>query len=151
MRVWAGASLVLGALLLGTTFAHVLEIRAKARMDGALWVTLQQHLYRAFASVGGGVEIGAIAATAGLAWTVRGRPGSGLATGAAACFALAFVPVWVGIVLPVNREVFRWQSGAAPPGWERRRRRWDLGHATRFGLHLLGFGMLAAWVVWFGR
>jgi hypothetical protein len=97
MRGWLFVSLLLTALLLGTTFAHVLEISAKRRMDGALWTTLQQRLYRAFATVGGAVEIGAILTTAVLTWLVQGRP-RGLAAGAFGCFLVAFALVWIGMV-----------------------------------------------------
>jgi hypothetical protein len=52
----------------------------------------------------------------------------------------------LGLVAPVNREVFRWNPHAVRTDWQRWRRRWNLGHAVRFGLHLLGFGMLVALV-----
>jgi hypothetical protein len=150
VRFWAALSLILCALLLGTTFAHLLEIRAKARMDGALWTTLQHNLYRAFATVGGTVEIGAILATAGLAWSAYGGRGRWVALGAWVCFVAAFAPVWIGVVAPVNREVARWTPGSVPTDWTRWRRRWDLGHAVRFGLHLIGFGLLVALLVFGG-
>jgi hypothetical protein len=142
MVFWSGVSLVLAALLLGTTFAHVLEIRAKARMDGALWTTLQHRLYAAFATVGGAVEIGAIVSTAALALMARPGTTRSLAGAACACFAIAFVVVWVGIVEPVNRKVARWEPAAVPPDWQRWREQWDTGHALRFCLHLLGFVFL---------
>ena len=144
MAFWLALSLVLGALLLGTTFAHVLEIRAKSHMDGALWTTLQHRLYMAFATVGGAVEIGTLVSTAALAWTAPAGTGRALAGGAFASFTCAFVVVWVGIVNPVNREVARWEPSAVPSDWQRWRRRWDTGHALRFGLHLLGFVLLVA-------
>jgi hypothetical protein len=117
MRTWSALSLLLGALLLGTTFAHVLEIRAKQHMDGALWTTLQHRLYGAFASIGGAVEIGAILTTAALAWSVRNQTDRWLALGAVACFAIAFAVVWIGVVQPVNLKVARWNPTAVPDGW----------------------------------
>jgi hypothetical protein len=147
MKVWEVVSLLLTALLLGTTFAHVLEISAKRQMDGALWTTLQQRLYRAFATVGGAVEIGAILSTAALAWSISGA-GRWLAMSAVGCLVVAFAGVWIGMVLPVNVEVLRcWQPANVPPDWQTWRRRWDRGHALRFGLHLIGFGLLLALVV----
>jgi hypothetical protein len=147
MRIWSALSLMLGALLLGTTFAHVLEIRAKRHMDGPLWTTLQQRLYQDFATVGGAVEIGTILSTAGLAWSVRNTTVAWLALGAVACFASAFVIVWIGMVQPVNLQVARWTPAQIPGDWQRRQRRWDLGHAIRFGLHLTGFGLLVAMMI----
>jgi Domain of unknown function (DUF1772) len=141
MRGCLFVSLLLTALLLGTTFAHVLEISSKRRMDGALWTTLQQQLYRAFATVGGAVEIGAILSNAVLTCLVQGR-GRGLAAGALGCLVFAFVGVWIGLVLPVNRVVLRWDAAHVPSEWSTYRERWDRGHAIRFGLHLTGFGLL---------
>lgn len=149
MRTWSVVSLGLTALLLGTTFAHVLEIRAKRQMDGALWTTLQQRLYRSFATVGGVVEIGAILSTGALAWLVRNPASLGLAAGALACLAVAFAGVWIGVMAPINRQVAGWNLAAVPPDWQRWRRRWDRGHAIRFGLHLIGFGLLVALVVFY--
>jgi hypothetical protein len=146
MRGWLFVSLLLTALLLGTTFAHVLEISAKRQMDGALWTTLQQRLYRAFATVGGGVEIGAILSTAALTWLMHGA-GRGPAAGALACLIVAFAGVWIGIVLPVNRVVLRWNTQRVPSDWAVWRQRWDRGHAIRFGLHLIGFGLLVGLAV----
>ncbi|MFL5576912.1 MAG: anthrone oxygenase family protein [Gemmatimonadaceae bacterium] len=128
----------------------MLEIRAKAHMDGALWTTLQHRLYRAFATVGGAVEIGAILSTAALAWTVREHAGRWLAGVAFGCFAVAFAVVWLGMVAPVNRRVARWDPAAVPADWERWRRQWDAGHAVRFGLQLLGFWLLVELLVVLG-
>src|SRR3954463_16804607 len=116
MHAWLFVSLLLTALLLGTTFAHVLEISAKRQMDGALWTTLQQRLYRAFATLGGAVEIGAILSNAVLTCLVQGR-GRGLAAGALGCLLVAFAGVWIGVVLPVNRVVLRWDAAQVPSEW----------------------------------
>jgi hypothetical protein len=131
-------NLVLSALLLGTTFAHVLEIRTKATMAGELWTTLQHRLYRAFGSVGGAVEMGTIA----LATTLRHAQGFALAIAAASCFAASFFVVFLGLVEPVNRRVRLWAPAQVPGDWERWRRQWDTGHALRFCLHLFGFVLL---------
>jgi len=40
-KIWRFLTLLLTALSLGTSFAHVLEIPAKLRYDGPLYVTLQ--------------------------------------------------------------------------------------------------------------
>ncbi len=134
-------SLLLTALLLGTTFAHVLEISAKRQMDAMLWTTLQQRLYRSFATVGGTVEIGAVLSTAALTWLLSGKARV-VGAGALGCLIVAFAGVWIGIVLPVNREVLHWDPARVPSNWSTWRRRWDRGHAMRFGLHLIGFGLL---------
>lgn len=42
---WRLITLALVALLMGTSFAHVLELPARMQYDGALYVTLQKTLY----------------------------------------------------------------------------------------------------------
>ena len=46
-------SLIFVVLTLGLTFAHVLEITGKLRLDARDWLTVQQNLYVAFGPVGG--------------------------------------------------------------------------------------------------
>jgi hypothetical protein len=141
-RIVYAVALVLSALLLGTSFAHVLEIRAKAAMAGDLWTTLQQRLYLAFGSVGGAVEMGTIASTVALAMTLRHVRGFALATAAAFCFAAGFFVVFLALVEPVNRRVRAWAPAHVPGDWEHWRRQWDTGHGLRFSLHLVGFVLL---------
>ena len=45
---WRFITMVLAALDMGMAFSHVLEMPAKMRVDGRLWLTFQQRLYRAF-------------------------------------------------------------------------------------------------------
>ena len=45
MRAWHVVTLVLVALVLGTSFAHVLQWPAKLQYDGALYTRLQNTLY----------------------------------------------------------------------------------------------------------
>jgi hypothetical protein len=46
LRVWYFVTLVLTALPTGTSFAHTLELPAKMKVDGRLWLTFQRTLYR---------------------------------------------------------------------------------------------------------
>jgi hypothetical protein len=45
LQIWGFITLLLVALLLGLSFAHVLERPAKMTYDGPLYVTLQRSLY----------------------------------------------------------------------------------------------------------
>ena len=137
---WIAAVLTLAALLMGTTFAHVLEMPAKFKADSQHWVSYQNTLYRAFASVGGVLEIAAILGAAGLAWMLRG---SGLAFllafFAALMLAIAFFGVWIFVTNPVNRRVAAWSEADAPQDWQHWRTQWEFSHAARFAMHLLAF------------
>ena len=53
IKLWFLLTILLSALLLGTTFAHTLEMPAKLRYSGTEWMRLQDTLYVAFASIGG--------------------------------------------------------------------------------------------------
>jgi hypothetical protein len=137
-------SLIFCALLMGTTFAHVLEIWPKARMPAELWTTLQHKLYRGFGTVGGAAEMAALASSTVFAVTMRGQPRFALALAAAICFASAFFVVFLVVIVPVNRQVLAWDPAHVPSDWPHLRQRWDAGHTLRFALHLLGFILLAA-------
>ena len=73
LKVVRYLSLLLVALTLGMTFAHVMEIPGKLRLDGASWLTVQHNLYVAFGVVGAAIEVLAILMTWLLLLMVRGR------------------------------------------------------------------------------
>lgn len=95
LKTWRFITIILTALLMGTAFCHVLEMPAKMRIDGPLWMVLQQTLYQAFATIGGPIEIGAIIAATVLVFLVRGkRQAFYLTLVAAISLAVAFL--WYG-------------------------------------------------------
>jgi hypothetical protein len=147
VRTWRFITLLLVALTLGLSFAHTLEMPAKLGYDGALYVTLQQTLYRWWGPplVGAFLEPGAVLATAVLAYRVRGqRPTFALTLAATLLLLLAFPVVFFLAVEPAN-AVFRQATPQAPPAdWMRLRAQWEYGHATRFVLHLAAFAALLA-------
>lgn len=140
-------ALTLVALVLGTSFCHVLEMPAKLAYDGRLYVTLQTTLYAHFGppGVGGFVEPAAILAVAIVAFLARGRrPALPLTLGAGACLLVAFPVLFFVLTEPVNvafRETAA--TGNLPLEWERLRWLWEVSHAARFAFHLAAFGLLA--------
>ncbi len=133
-------TLVLSALLLGTTFAHTLEMPAKLQYDGPLWTRLQQSLYPAFAWIGGPVELGAIGSATALAFVLRHDPGPFLLTATAAlCLAIAFFGIWIFVTNAANAEIANWSQHSVPADWSEWRRQWDCSYAARFVLQLAGF------------
>jgi hypothetical protein len=146
------AALLLTALLLGTTFAHVLEMPAKMRVPGSLWVKFQHTLYRSFATVGGLVEFGALFTTAWLAYAVRDNDLSfSYVAAAVSLLSLAFFAVWLGVTNPVNVRTAAWSASALPPDWMHWRNVWEYSHVIRFVLHALAFSMLALMLTGFAR
>ncbi|MGY3033524.1 hypothetical protein ACVIIV_002694 [Bradyrhizobium sp. USDA 4354] len=148
LKIWTMVTLLLAALLLGTTFAHTLEIMAKLQYDGPLWTRLQQTLYPFFAWVGGPVEIGAIVASALLAFMLRhDQVPFLLGSAATACFALAFLGIWIFVTNAANVEILQWSTQSVPSDWAAWRRQWDYSHAARFVVQLIGFVALTGAVV----
>jgi hypothetical protein len=142
LTLWPFIVLLLGALLIGTTFAHILEMPAKLSLDGPEWVHLQQRLYRTFASVGGAVEIAAIVCATVYAYLLRDqRTALTLAVCGTVFLVVAFI-VWLSMTAPVNAKVLRWNPDAIPAGWEMLRTRWEYSHAIRFVIHLIGVSAL---------
>lgn len=70
MRLLRMACLTGVILTLGLSFAHVLEVPGKLQFDGPQWLTVQQHLYVGFGTVGAAIEVLAIV----LAWVLTLRP-----------------------------------------------------------------------------
>jgi hypothetical protein len=140
LTLWRFLAVVLTALLLGTTFAHVLEMPVKLQIDAVFWMTLQHTLYREFGSVGAMVEVGAIASVLVLSVLLRqhGRA-LWLTLLAAACLLVAFFVVWLVFTSAVNAETARWTADSIPTDWMHWRTRWEFSHALRFALHLLAF------------
>ena len=140
---WCVLSLTLAALLMGTSFAHVLEMPAKLRYDGPLWLQVQHSLYRVYGSIGGAIEVAAIVAAAILAVVLRDwRPALIAALAGTVCLVIAFLFVWVPVTSRVNARTAKWTRDTLPADWERWRRRWEISHAVRFVLHLSGLVLL---------
>jgi hypothetical protein len=142
LRGWRLITLLLTALVMGTTFCHVLEMPMKMQVDGRLWTTLQHILYRYFAIVGGTVEIGAILAAALLSYRVRGSPPAFRLTVVGAIALAVSFAVWLWFVNPVNAQTAAWTVDSISGDWGAWRAQWEYGHAVRFALHLIAFSTL---------
>jgi hypothetical protein len=150
LRIWRFATLVLAALALTMTSAHVLELPQKMRYDAALYSAVNTTLYRYFAIVGGVYSMGAIVAAIVLAVLVRHqRPTFAWTLAGAALLVLWFVS-WLTLVSPVNAQIaaaLRADPQAVPALWVQLRMRWEYGHAIGFVIQLLGFCALVVSVL----
>jgi hypothetical protein len=150
LRGWRFVALLLAALALTMTSAHVLELPQKMRYDAALYTAVNTTLYRQFAVVGAFYTVGAIVAAGVLTILTRGRgPAFGWSLVGALCLLAAFAS-WLWLVQPVNREVaaaLRSGPESVPGLWMRLRPRWEYGHATGFVIQLAGFCALLASVL----
>jgi len=147
VRIWRVVTLVLTALMLTLTSAHVLELPQKLAYDAPMYAAVNGTLYRSFASVGAFYTLGALAMALGLVFLVRRRGATFRWTVAgAACLLLAFV-TWLVVVAPVNWEIGRMAPEAVPGAWIRLRQRWELGHVAGFIATLAAFSLLVLSVV----
>jgi hypothetical protein len=120
-----------------------LELPNKLTLDGATWLTVQQHLYRGWGPfLGGPAEIGALLTTlillAGRYSNVSTRAPTIVA---AVAYALMIVVFFV-LNAPVNAAVNEWTPSTLPKDWEVYRLQWELGHAIAALLSVVGLTAL---------
>lgn len=145
IRSWRFVTILLVALLLGLSFAHVLELPAKMQYDAALYITLQKTLYVAWGppNVGGILEPAAILATVSLAFILRHkRPAFWFTLGAGVALLLAFPVIFFVFVAPANEAFLSATTASVPANWMELRTNWETGHAIRFVLQLVALGLL---------
>ncbi len=145
LQVWRFVTILLAALALSMTSAHVLELPQKMHYGAELYSAVNTTMYRYFAIVGGLYLVGAIVSAGVLAYLVRDHGGAfQWAFAGALTQLLAFVS-WLVLVAPVNGRIEAALEGApatVPNLWLELRPRWEYGHATGFVIQLLGFSAL---------
>src|SRR5262245_8329652 len=118
LRIWRTSSVMLTAMAMTATDAHLMELPAKMRYEAPLYVRLHRTLYSTFGGIAGPAEALALVSTLGLAWWTRQRrpeafPSVAVAAGALVC---AHALYW-SVVQPVNDEMARWSLDAIPVDW----------------------------------
>ncbi len=145
LRSWRFLTVILTALALTMSSAHMLELPAKMGYDAGLYTAVNNTLYTEFGVVGRIYMSGSIIAVAVLLILVRRRRGAFRWTLAAtAALALGLVSRLV-LVAPVNEEItnaVQHAPGTVPVLWMALRDRWEYGHATGFILQLVGLSAL---------
>jgi hypothetical protein len=147
LRSWRWLTLMFVALSLAPALGHLLEMPAKMRYEGPLWLTISQTLYGAFGTVGGAFEAGAVITTVVLVLLVRRRhPAFGWTLLAALCVLLAHAAFWIWLA-PVNAAVAASTLATLPDNWMALRTQWEYTHAARAVLQAVAFGALAISIV----
>lgn len=143
LRTWRWLTLMFVALSLAPALAHLLEMPAKMRYEGPLWLTISQTLYGAFGTVGGAFEAAAVFTTVVLVLLVRRRhPAFGWTLLAALCMLLAHAAFWIWLA-PVNATVAASTLATLPENWTALRSQWEYTHAARAVLQAVALGALA--------
>jgi hypothetical protein len=109
--------------------AHVMEMPNKLRLDGMLWLAVQQHLYVGWGPfIGAPTEIGGLLISLILLAANRRHRYPAFLPGLA---AIAYCGMLVSFFLlnaPVNAAVNNWTPETFPVDWASSRLRWEIGH-----------------------
>lgn len=142
LLIWRFLALLITALSLGLSFAHLLEAPPRLTVwPPELWreATVFPGQFRLFGLLGGPIDIGAALVLAVLAYLTRGNGlGFRLALTGAALFAASLV-VWLVWVAPANSVMAGWRPGPVPGDFHAIRDRWETGHMAMAGIKLAGF------------
>lgn len=142
IRAWRFVTMVLAALALTTTSAHVLELPQKMQYDPELYSAVNTTMYRYFGTVGAIYCVGALVAAFVLALLVRKHAAAYRWSLIGALLFLGWFLTWIALVVPVNSLIATARDTspeALPSLWTEMRARWEYGHAFGFVLQLLGF------------
>jgi hypothetical protein len=136
------AALVLAALSLGPSFAHVLESLPRLTVwRPELWreATVFNGQFILFARIGAPLDVGAIIVTGLLAYLLFDeRPAFWFALSGAVLLMLGLV-AWFSLVAPANSILATWKPGPLPANFNDVRLRWETGHMVVAGFKLVGF------------
>jgi hypothetical protein len=149
VRTWSILTLILAALSLAPSFAHLLEAPPRLRIwPQSLWIetTVMHGQFTLFRNIGGPLDILAIVAAAVLAWLTRDTGAWKWAAAGALFLALALA-VWFLRVAPANTTLAAWAQGAPPVNFEAVRNRWEGGHMIAAALKAVGLVLIALAVV----
>ncbi|MBD2338147.1 DUF1772 domain-containing protein [Calothrix sp. FACHB-156] len=145
LKIWRFITLIIVALFMGLEFAHALELPPKMQYDGALYVTIQNSLYRYFGAPGPGafITVGAVLCAIALTILVRKhRVAFWWTLAGTLCLAIAFPLIYFLRIEPVNVVIEQANATSLPNNWQQLRNQWEYAHATNFICSLAGFSAL---------
>ena len=148
LRSWRFVTLLLAALALTMTSAHLLELPQKMGYSAELYSMVNTTMYRYFAIIGGAYTVGSILSAAVLAALVRHRGATFRWTTVGLAFLCLAFASWLALVAPVNQRIavaLERAPDTVPAVWQLLR--WEYGHATGFVLQLVGFAALVVSVL----
>ena len=122
-------ALVVAVIALLAPAAHVLEMPNKLRIDGPLWLAVQQSLYRGWGPfVGGPAEIGGLVLTLACFVMAGARRARALCLAAATSYVVMLLAFFM-FNAPVNAAIDSWTAATLPADWASYRAKWETGHA----------------------
>lgn len=122
-------TLVIAVLALLAPAAHVLEMPNKLRLEGPLWLAVQQSLYRGWGPfVGAPTEIGGFVLALVCSAMASARRARALWIAAATCYFVMLLAFFM-FNAPVNAAIDSWTAATLPVDWASYRAKWETGHA----------------------
>jgi hypothetical protein len=143
-RVKAIRTIVLAIAFLATMapIAHLLELPSKLSLDGPLWLSVQQHLYRGWNFLSGPIDIVAFAACVALFLLARrDHEHRNAYLIAAACY-LSMILYYYLFNNWVNHALRHWTVATLPANWTDYRLKWETGHALAALFAVIAFVVL---------
>jgi len=143
-RVKAIRNIALVVAFLATLgpIAHLLELPSKLTLDGALWLSIQQNLYRGWGTLFGPVEIAALLCSLALfLWTKGDRGHRNGYLIAVVCY-LSMIAYFFLFNDVVNQALNHWTAATLPHDWTRYRLKWETGHALAALFSVVAFVVL---------
>jgi hypothetical protein len=139
------AAVLLAALSLGPSFAHVLEAPPRLSVwTPELWreTTVFNRQFVLFLAVGAPLDLAAIIVAALFAYLLRGETSAFRFALAGTSLLILALAAWFTLVSPANSILATWKPGPIPVDFEAVRRRWETGHMVVAALKALGLAAI---------
>jgi hypothetical protein len=152
--VWSFLAVLVMALSLGPSFAHLLEAPPRlATWPPELWreATVFNGQFAYFAIVGAPLDVGAIVLGAVMTLAVRRRRPAVWPAMAATILYAASLATWFSVVAPVNAVLAQWEPGPIPEDFAAVRDRWETGHIVISAIKMVGLCCAIAGALSAGR
>lgn len=134
-RIFAFAAIVLTAIALVPSGAHLFELPGKIALDRDAYFTVQR-IYAGW-SLFGIVLIGAVPVLLVLIFLLRADRPAVFFASVALLALLLDLAIFFAWTFPANQATANWT--AAPENWEALRRAWEYSHAVNAGVILVAF------------
>jgi hypothetical protein len=142
MRAIRTIALIIAFLATTEPIAHLLELPGKLSLDGPLWLSVQQHLYRGWNEFFGPVEIVALLCCVALFLLSRRDSEHRSAYLIAGVCYLSMMLYFFLFNDWVNNLLSTWTATTLPADWTTYRLKWETGHALAALFSVIAFATL---------
>jgi len=139
MKAIRTVALIIAFLATTAPIAHLLELPSKLALDGPLWLSVQQHLYRGWTSFYSPVAFIALAFSLALFLGTRRDPEHRKAYLVAAFCYLSMILYFFLFNDWVNQTLSNWTAATLPANWTEYRLKWETGYALAALFSIIAF------------